>query len=563
MNTRRHRYRHSHRILAMSGRHSYSSGPSDSHVLMNLPMPPSSTSSRNVNGPTGGGKAVASKNKVSGGVAGRHSLGSTSVAPTPTPQQPHSSSMPPNNHYHQRSMAPDMVVENIPNPTMTNNNTNPSHYMQQHLQPPVLQNPPTTNTRKNKARTANIQEIITIESDPDDNAKNNINKAPPASGPSLAGPASRNRSLLNGHYDPVRPNLASASPSISFLTDPQPTPPQPQPAVAISAYSRKAAEKSVAPPIIKPEIDSPPLATSIKVATPTVAPAHPVPEQPEKPVKADKPAKETAKETGQRSPKAAKTKKTSTAVSASVPKATGNGLLSGLPGVELLGDSGDQLEIPTIYIHVPLNGETNKYVNFAKLAEEKYGAFAINPRAHRERMRLADISGDEMMIDDSESESAMEERRMGGVDGGESTADNKPKKRAKRKQHDTYDSLDPFIDDSEMLYEEQAAATKDGFFVYSGPLIPQGEKVHVERYVTLLLGYPSFAEVERYTNGLLFYRADGTTSKRGRGGGRGRGRGGAAAKQPTTRKPRTSKKKLEKEAAEAERLRLETLKQAS
>lgn len=532
----------------MSGRHSYSSGPSDSHVLMNPPMPPSSTSSRSVNGPAGGGKAVASKNKVNGGgVAGRHSLGSTSsVAPTSTPQQPHSS-MPPNNHYHQHSMTSDMVVENIPNQIMTNNNTNPPHYMQQHLQPPVHQNPPPTNTRKNKARTANIQEIITIESDPDDNAKNNINKAPPASGPSLAGPASRNRSLLNGHYDPVRPNLASASPSISFLTDPQPTPPQPQPAVPISAYSRKAAEKSIVPPVIKPEIDSPLIAASIKVATPAVAPApapapHPVPEQPGKPVKPDKPAKETTKETtketGQRSPKAAKTKKTSTAVSASVPKATGNGLLSGLPGVDILGDSGDQIEIPTIYIHVPLNGETNKYVNFAKLAEEKYGAFAINPRAHRERRRLAD-SGDEMMVDDSESESAMEERRMGGVDGGESTADNKPKKRAKRKQHDSYDSHDPFIDDSEMLYEEQAAATKDGFFVYSGPLIPQGEKVHVER-------------------------SDGTTSKRGRGGGRGRGsgRGATAAKPPTTRKPRVNKKK-EKEAAEAERMRLEALKQLS
>lgn len=516
----------------MSGRHSYSSGPSDSHVLMNPPMPPSNTSSRSVNGPAGGGKAVASKNKVNGGGVGRHSLGS-SVASTPTPQQPHSSSMPPNNHYHQHSMGPDMVVENIPNPIMTNNNTNPSHYMQQHL-PPVHQNPLPTNPRKPKVRTANIQEII--EPDPDDNAKNNMNKAPPASGPSLAGPASRNRSLLNG-CDSVRPNLASASPSISFLTNPPPTPPQPQPAVPISAYSRKAAEKSVAPPIIKPEIDSPPIAASIKVATPAVAPHH-IPEQPEKPVKADKPSKE-AKEAGQRSPKAAKTKKTSTAVSTSVPKATGNGLLPGLPRVDILGDSGDQIEIPTIYIHVPLNGETNKYVNFAKLAEEKYGAFAINPRAHRERMRL-DISGDEMMVDDSESESAMEERRMGGADGGESTADNKPKKRAKRKQHDSYDSHDPFIDDSEMLYEEQAAATKDGFFVYSGPLIPQGEKVHVER-------------------------ANGTTSKRGRGGGRGRGsgRGGAAAKPPTTRKPRTNKKKEKEKEAEAERMRLEALKQAS
>jgi hypothetical protein len=33
-----------------------------------------------------------------------------------------------------------------------------------------------------------------------------------------------------------------------------------------------------------------------------------------------------------------------------------------------------------------------------------------------------------------------------------------------------------------MVWQEQAAASKDGFFVYSGPLVPEGEKVQVERY---------------------------------------------------------------------------------
>ena len=164
-----------------------------------------------------------------------------------------------------------------------------------------------------------------------------------------------------------------------------------------------------------------------------------------------------------------------------IPKPSGNGLLPGLP---IDGDTEDKIEIPTICIEVDLNGETNKYVNFAKLAEKKYGPFAFNPHLYREHKRLAaDMSGEEM----SESESNMEDRPMSGMDG-DSTADTKPKKRAKRKPQDSYDAHDPFIDDSEMMFEEQAAATKDGFFVYSGPLIPVGVTAYVERYGNLSLG---------------------------------------------------------------------------
>lgn len=44
-----------------------------------------------------------------------------------------------------------------------------------------------------------------------------------------------------------------------------------------------------------------------------------------------------------------------------------------------------------------------------------------------------------------------------------------------------YDVEDPFIDDSELLWEEQRAATKDGFFVYFGPLIEKGHYASLER----------------------------------------------------------------------------------
>lgn len=206
----------------------------------------------------------------------------------------------------------------------------------------------------------------------------------------------------------------------------------------------------------------------------------------------------------------------------------------------------DDDQMPNIYIHVPLNGESNKYINFAKLAEDRYGWAALNPRLAKAKAHVD--SGDEMMVDGgSESESNVE---MGGT--GDGGAGDDPKKRAKRRYQDVYDKEDPFIDDSEMLWEEQAAASKDGFFVYSGPLVPEGEKPQIERY---------FSRYPRFELLLIPTSADGTV-KRGRGRGRG-SRGGAAATRgagTTARKPRITKKekeKLEKEKEERERFALQ------
>jgi hypothetical protein len=85
----------------------------------------------------------------------------------------------------------------------------------------------------------------------------------------------------------------------------------------------------------------------------------------------------------------------------------------------------------------------------------------------------------------------MEEEKKGGED--------EPKKRRRRKVED-YDKEDDFIDDTELAWEEGAAVAKDGFFVYSGPLVPEGEKAQIETSAT---------------------------SGRGRGRGRGRARGGS------------------------------------
>lgn len=158
---------------------------------------------------------------------------------------------------------------------------------------------------------------------------------------------------------------------------------------------------------------------------------------------------------------------------------------------------GEETQAPSIVLHIPLNGESNKVVNFMRMAEEAYGWDALHPRlaAHRERKaRIAAASaelakqgsgresGDEMSVDlQSDNEASnVEMGGMGnGVTGGPASGPDGAPVKAKRKRvnkEDEYDKEDDFVDDSELLWEEQAAASRDGFFVYSGPLIPEVEK---------------------------------------------------------------------------------------
>ncbi|KAK6331777.1 hypothetical protein TWF718_002318 [Orbilia javanica] len=223
------------------------------------------------------------------------------------------------------------------------------------------------------------------------------------------------------------------------------------------------------------------------------------------------------------------------------PVAKSGGLLAGAFGDVALGDEDPEPPVPTVVLQISLNGETNKYIDVSKLAEEKYGWAALNPRLARAKLR-PDASGDEAMMDASESESAMEDKLVvGGMasDAGMSGLDGKDKPKKRRRRVDEYyDANDPFIDDSEMLWEEQAAASKDGFFVYSGPLVPEGERPQIER-----------------TNGGPPKRGRG---RGGRGAGTGRG-GGNAGKATAPRKPRVTKavkEKMEKEKEEREKTAL-------
>lgn len=185
---------------------------------------------------------------------------------------------------------------------------------------------------------------------------------------------------------------------------------------------------------------------------------------------------------------------------------------------------------PSIVLHIPLQGTGNRIVNFARLAEEQYGFAALHPRlaAHKERLARVAAAGAALERNDksvrglSAGESAdedlsLEVERDSDLDGdsalgGAAARTNGPEapegKKKRRKKMEEYDRDDPFVDDSELAWQEQAAASKDGFFVYSGPLVPEGEKVQVER-------------------------ADGTI-KRGRGRGRGgRNRGPQSAAHQT------------------------------
>lgn len=218
-------------------------------------------------------------------------------------------------------------------------------------------------------------------------------------------------------------------------------------------------------------------------------------------IKKPSPNASTAVSSSSHSPKPPRPKETQVAIS------SGSGLLSGSIFGGGIDNTGPEKTAPTVVLNVPLTGD-NQYVNFTRLAEERYGFNALHPRLAAQRERLARVaaagaalenanksgansgSGDEMSVDLSDGEADNSNVEMGGVNDGEKIPKSgeetgeagvvkKPRKRTMKE--DMYDKEDDFIDDTEMIWEEQAAASKDGFFVYSGPLVPPGQEPQVER----------------------------------------------------------------------------------
>jgi hypothetical protein len=191
------------------------------------------------------------------------------------------------------------------------------------------------------------------------------------------------------------------------------------------------------------------------------------------------------------------------------PMPTGSGLLSAsLFGGEMsLADKAEPAANgPNIVLHIDLKDPKNKVINFARMAEEKYGFAALYPRQAAQRERLARVAAagaalersgsgskvnsagesgdDEGSVDIDRDSDNDGDIAMGGVNGAtNSGTDAEPKKTKRRKKVEEYDLDDDFVDDSEQVWEAQAATSKEGFFVYCGPLVAEGEKPTIERYV--------------------------------------------------------------------------------
>lgn len=177
------------------------------------------------------------------------------------------------------------------------------------------------------------------------------------------------------------------------------------------------------------------------------------------------------------------------------PKPLGNGLLSGADfGKKASSEPKQYAQVPNdcIVIDVPITGRTNNYVNFLKEVENKYGFDAAYPRIAEHKRRMAKMAADgaalengatgtadEMSVDLSSMEESDVE--MTGVNGEESGTATDAKKKKKKGPSDKYNLDDDFIDDTEQAWTEQALASKDGYFVWSGPLIQEGDTPQIER----------------------------------------------------------------------------------
>ena len=226
------------------------------------------------------------------------------------------------------------------------------------------------------------------------------------------------------------------------------------------------------------------------------------------PLKKPSPKPSSTVSSSSHSPKPTRPKDGAVAIS------SGSGLLSGTVFGNGYDNGGSEKTAPTVVLNVPLTSE-HQYVNFTRLAEDQYGFNAMHPRLAAQRERLARVaaagaalenahklgnpgSADDMSVDLSDAEGDNSNVEMGGMNDGERHAGTKSgeetgeagvvkKPRKRTMKEDMYDKEDDFIDDAELMWEEQAATSKDGFFVYSGPLIPPGEEPTVERYASYSL----------------------------------------------------------------------------
>ncbi|CAH2355794.1 hypothetical protein CLIB1423_34S00364 [[Candida] railenensis] len=141
------------------------------------------------------------------------------------------------------------------------------------------------------------------------------------------------------------------------------------------------------------------------------------------------------------------------------------------------------LNIPLLDPNNPKPGQSQVVINVLKLTEDKYGWNVMHPNAKSAIDLMDDMIDDEEDAADEEEEEAVVEKE--NIEGTSSSGPKKKKEEEELteeqlvRQHEVkmnrkvgkYDYEDPFIDDEELQWEEEITSTKEGFFVYWGPLV--------------------------------------------------------------------------------------------
>ena len=164
---------------------------------------------------------------------------------------------------------------------------------------------------------------------------------------------------------------------------------------------------------------------------------------------------------------------------------------------KFIGTQAAEEDDPVIVVDVPLyQVDTNDYLdengqvvfNFYNLVHEKFNTqqnsqSRTTSSATKDRLEQGDDIA--MADDDDDDDEDDEDDDDPSASGAAGASPSKSKKKSNpmkgKSRVGKYDIEDPFIDDSELLWEEQRAATKDGFFVYFGPLIQKGQYATFER----------------------------------------------------------------------------------
>jgi len=305
---------------------------------------------------------------------------------------------------------------------------------------PHVPAPPTTQFADAPATSPNSRLGFTMQSEA---VQNPLPAYPQMQPPQQLNPSPQRTSGLN--YDPVRsmtisapstPNLptrqptdptppravfhAAASPAISNLTEPQPPNTQ-------SVTPQFPPSTQILPPPSYQQFLSGSASTPVNAPVEqTVNPSSSLVEHPSKIADASamdidttslaptsKPAA-PAKKSSSSTPSNAEHSPAPRAKPAPPPLPQGSGLLSSaMLGGETVKDTNASStnEAPSIILHVDLKGKSNVVINFARMAEEKYGFEALYPRLAKNRARLAKVA---------EAGEALEKAANGGKLGGTS-----------------------------------------------------------------------------------------------------------------------------------------------